>query len=126
MLTAQLLFTISFGGILFMLFNKFREIHKGEALFSVSHSTNEKIKQFSDKTIAATKRAPVVVYKTALFLAVKGGVMVFEKTKAKVYPRIAHLVDAVKGKHIPKNKGSASFFLNNIKEHKESQKKFEI
>ncbi len=126
MLIAQILFAISFGGILLMLFNKFREIHKGEAFFSFSHATNERIKQFSERTVVATKRAPVVLYKTALFLVIKGGVVVFEKTKTKVYPRIAHLVEAVKGKHVPKNKGSASFFLNNIKEHKESQKKFEI
>lgn len=120
------IFFLSFAGIAFLLVNKSRELAGKKAFVTVSHETNHKIKSVTDKVTVSIKKSPQVVWKTLLFVVIKVSILVFEKAKTKFYPKIAHLVDSVKGRHVPKNKGSASFFLTNIKEHKEAGKKFEI
>ena len=120
------IFLLSFVGILFLLINKSLALHGRKAFVTVSHEVNHKLKTKADQLLVTVKRSPEVVWKTFLFLIIKISVIAIEKFKARIYPKIAHLVDSVKGRHIPKNKGSASFFLTNIKEHKDSQKGFEI
>lgn len=120
------IFALSLLGILFLLVNKARELNGKKAFLTISHEVNHKLKTKADDVLVTIKRSPEVVWKTFLFLVIKISVILVDKFKARIYPKIAHLVDSVKGKHIPKNKGSASFFLTNIKEHKDSQKGFEI
>ncbi len=115
MTAAITIFAISFVGIIFMLANKARHLSTGRAFVSVSDDTNAKVLKVSRDTAVMIKNAPKIVAQTAAFLALKGSVIVYEKAKKKIYPKIAHLVDAVKGKDVPKNKGSASFFLTSIR-----------
>ncbi|HYC34356.1 MAG TPA: hypothetical protein VEC13_01340 [Candidatus Paceibacterota bacterium] len=119
MTTAIIIFAVSFLGIIAVLFNKLQHINKGKAFVSVSARTDARVEQFSKNTVGLVKHAPKMVAQTAAFLAIKGSLAAYEKAKKKVYPRIAHLVDAVKGKDIPKNRGSASFFLASIKKDHE-------
>jgi hypothetical protein len=115
MIVAGTIFGISLLGIIFMLLNKMRQLSTGRAYISVSEHTNAKVQKISQDTALMIKNAPKVVAQTVAFLALKGTVIVYEKAKKKIYPKIAHLVDAVKGKDVPKNKGSASFFLTSIR-----------
>lgn len=119
MTAAIIIFGVSFLGIIAVLFNKLQHMNKGKAFVTIGASTNERVERFSKNTVGLVKHAPKMLVQTAAFLAIKGSLAAYEKAKKKVYPRIAHLVDAVKGKDIPKNRGAASFFLASIKKDHE-------
>lgn len=122
MVIAGTIFGVSFAGIIAVIVNKLAHMHRGQHIVSISADLDRKIKKISEDIFVALKRSPKVVGHTIAYLTIKVSVVIIEKTKKKIYPKVAHLVDAVKGKNIPKNGGSASFFLTNIKEHKDSLK----
>jgi hypothetical protein len=109
------IFTLSLIGVIAVIVNKIQHMNKGRAFVSVSVETDERVKKISKTTVFVVKNSPKIIAHTVAFLALKYSVIVFEKAKKKIYPRIAHLVDAVKGRDVPKNKGSASFFLTSLK-----------
>lgn len=119
MIVASTIFGLSFLGIVGVLVNKIQHMHKGKAFILVSTDIDAKVQKVSKDAALFIKNAPKVVAHTAAFLALKASVIVYEKAKKKVYPKIAHLVDAVKGRNIPKNKGAVSFFLTKIKKGNE-------
>lgn len=114
-------FFVSLAGIIFLFWNKKRELEKGCAFVDISHvnehSFKEKVKEISQSAREMPKRAFSIV----TFLAVKQGVKTFEKVREIVYPKISHIVDAVKGRDIPKNKGSVSMFLKHIEGYRETK-----
>jgi hypothetical protein len=114
-------FFISLFAIVFLLINKKREIDSGMAFVSFAHANEIHFKQKLEGIKRTTKEMPKKVAHIAAFIAVKQGVKTFEKVKEIVYPKISHIVDAVKGRDIPKNKGSVSMFLKHIEGYKESK-----
>jgi len=122
MIIANTIFGLSFVGIIAVLVNKVQHMHKGKAFVSVSIETDAKVQKISKTTISVVKNLPKIITHTIAFLALKYSVIAFEKAKKKIYPRISHLIDAVKGKHVPKNKGSASFFLTSLKKDEKTLK----
>lgn len=117
--------TITFFGsliaIIFLFWNKKRELENGRALVNISHVNEAFLKEKSHDLIQSLKLMPKKVAHVAAFLAVKQGVKTFEKMKEVVYPKISHIVDAVKGRDIPKNKGSVSLFLQHVEGYRETK-----
>lgn len=97
-----------------MLANKQHELETGKAFVCISHCDEYNLKTRFKNFEQSLKEMPQKIAHIVVFMAVKQGVRIFEKTKKIVYPKISHIVDAVKGKDIPKNKGSVSLFLKHI------------
>lgn len=122
MIIAGTIFGVSFVGLIAVIGNKIAHVYRGRHIVSVSEDLDRRIKKISEELFAIVRRSPKVVGHTVAYLTIKYSVIVIEKAKKKIYPKISHIVDAAKGRNIPKNGGSASFFLANIKEHKDSLK----
>lgn len=110
------IFFISLLGILFLFLNKWRELEQGKAFVKVSWGSDERLKQKIDEVKVKVKALPREALHATAFFTVKHGVNLFEKTKSIIYPRISHIVDALKGRDIPRNRGSVSLFLKYIEE----------
>ncbi len=113
-------FFLSLVGIIFLFWNKQREIVKGQALVRLRFGSDESMRQRIQSVRLGAKDFPKRAVNITAFYAVKHGLNAFEKTKKVVYPRIAHIVDAVKGRDIPRNRGSVSLFLKHIEEHQKN------
>jgi len=114
-------FFVSLVGIIFLFWNKKRELEKGVAFVNISHVNESFLKEKVKAGADAAKEMPKKVANVVAFLAVKQGVKTFEKVKEVVYPKISHIVDAVKGRDIPKNRGSVSLFLKHIEGYRETK-----
>lgn len=114
-------FFISLSGIIFLFMNKKRELETGVAFISISHGNEHFFKAKMKNAGQAAKEMPKKAANIVAFLAVKQGVKTFEKVKEVVYPKISHIVDAVKGRDIPKNRGSVSLFLKHIEGFRETK-----
>lgn len=116
-------FFVSLVVILAMIGNKLREIHTGKGFVSVSANADDAIraKMFVGKKVVT--ELPVHFGREALHFAIQKIYFGFKKIRDIFYPKIAHIVEAVKGKDIPKNKGGTSFFLVDIHDHKENLKR---
>ena len=125
MYTFFTLFLISALAIVFMLMNKLREIEGKKSFVSIGSHLDESIRHKIILLRKAVVEFPRHFSREAFYAFVQNSVLLFRKLRAKIYPHIAHIVDAVKGKDIPKNKGAASFFLVHIQEHKEKMEKAE-
>lgn len=99
---------------MFLFINKKRELDRGEAFVCLSHCDEHHLRNRFKAMQVSVKEAPRKFGNIVAFLVVKQGVKAFEKMKEIVYPKISHIVDAVKGRDIPKNKGSVSLFLRHI------------
>lgn len=114
----NIIFFISLFGIIFLFVNKRREMLYGKPFMNLSFGSDYHIKQKIEGVRVSAKNFPRKAAHITAFYAVKHGITAFEKTKQIVYPKISHIIDAVKGRDIPKNKGSASLFLKHIEEFK--------
>ncbi len=114
-------FFLSLLGIIFLFWNKQRELVRGAALVRLRWGSDRDLKQKIENVRLSAKDLPKRAVNITAFYAVKHGINVFEKTKGVIYPRISHIVDAVKGRHIPRNRGSVSLFLKHIEEHQRGQ-----
>lgn len=109
-----------------MILNKRREYERGKAFITLSGSFDN----FIERKIFFLKKIgtefPKHFGREMLYSTVQKAVMLSHNIKEKIIrPRIGHIVDAVKGKYIPKQKGSSSFFLFHIEKHKEENGKKE-
>jgi len=121
MYLALTFFIISFAGIGVMILNKMRHLNTGRGYINIASHVDDKIRA---KGVVARKvltEFPKHFSREAMHFGIRQGVTGYRKVKAKVYPKIAHIVDAVKGKDVPKNRGKASFFLKNIQDSKENK-----
>ena len=115
----SIIFFVSLVGIIFLFWNKKRELEKGCAFVDISHVSEHSLKEKIKGITESAREMPRKAVNVATFLAVKQGVKTFEKVREVVYPKISHIVDAVKGRDIPKNKGSVSLFLKHIEGYRE-------
>jgi len=113
-------FFLSLAGIIFLFWNKQQEVTKGRAIVKLSLGSDHAIRQRIEGVKASAREFPRKAFHISAFYAVKHGIHAFEKTKRVVYPKISHIVDAVKGRDIPRNRGSVSLFLKHIEEHQKS------
>ncbi|MFA6050576.1 MAG: hypothetical protein WC761_05255 [Candidatus Paceibacterota bacterium] len=119
-MVTTIIFFLSLLGIIFLFWNKQRELTKGQALVRLTFGSDVHLKQKIENARLGAKDFPKRAMNIGAFYAVKHGLNAFEKTKQVVYPRIAHIVDAVKGRDIPRNRGSVSLFLKHIEEHQKN------
>lgn len=114
---------VSICGVSLTLLNKVRELDTGKAVISINKDTDKKILDLHARVTLFIKESPKKIVHILAILALRFFYVFGKKIKQKLYPRISHLIDAVKGKDVPKNKGSVSFFLERVKEHSDNLKK---
>lgn len=122
MYTIISLFFISLLLIVTMIFNKLRQIEKGKAFITLNGSFDNVLGakvNFSKKMIS---EFPKHFGREAFYVFIHKSVAGLKHLKNIIYPKISHIVESVKGKDIPKERGNASFFLVHIREHKESMR----
>lgn len=107
-------FFISFIVIVVLITNKVYELENGRAFIVFHRNADNRLKNIANKVKIIAKSAPREIGRIALYFLIKKGVEVGEKIKTKIHPKIGHIVDAVKGRDLPKNKGKVSFFLTKI------------
>lgn len=110
------IFFISLLGIVFLFLNKARELEQGKAYVKVSWGSDERLKQRIDAVKLKVRALPREALHATAFFTIKHSVHVFDRAKSVIYPRISHIVDALKGRDIPRNRGSVSLFLKYIEE----------
>lgn len=90
---------------IFSLSNKKRDAaikkHWRSFIFNITHVSMKSIKKGSHKVITSAEGA-------------------FLKVMSQLGKKFSSIGDMVRGKDIPRNRGSVSFFLKNISEHKKS------
>ncbi len=119
MYIALTIFVLSLIVIIAMVGNKLREHTHGKAYITVSPELDESIRRKAHIAHKIGTEFPKHFGREAFYAFVQKSVVFYRKIKAKIYPRIAHIVDAVKGKDVPMNKGGTSFFLSRISENDE-------
>lgn len=105
-----------------MLLNKTREIETGKAYICFGKHCDDKIRSAQNFVVSNVVPKVKEECKTFLYHTVAVSVDGLRVVKRWVYPRIEHMIEAVKGRDIPKEKGAASFFIVHIQEHKEKLK----
>lgn len=104
-----------------ILFNKNKELSKGRSMLSFSPKLDAAVQDAIEMIVYACTHASV---KTAEQLF-KRAVIGTERFLLGQFDRVSHrfvvVSDVVTGKHIPKNRGSVSFFLKNIETSKKSR-----
>lgn len=123
MTLAIIILIFSICGVSITLFNKVRELDTGKAIISISKDTDQKIVDLYTKIYLYIKELPKRIFHSGVILVLRLFYVFSSKLKKKIYPKISHLVDTVKGRDLPKNKGSVSFFLERVKEHSDGLKK---
>lgn len=113
-------FGISFAFLWAMIANRIREVRGGIPVVSFKFSFDRKLRKYARLTGIIATELPKHMGREAMHFAIKKSVDILRKVRGKVYPRIAHIVETVKGKDLPKNKGSVSLFMKAVKEHKDS------
>lgn len=121
-MVTTIIFFLSLAGIVFLFWNKQRELTRGQALVRLNFGSDKDLKQKIENVKVHAKDFPKRAANITAFYAVKHGLNAFEKVRQVVYPRISHIVDAVKGRDIPRNRGSVSLFLKHIEEHQKGLK----
>lgn len=120
-MVAIAIFFVSLSGVVFVFLNKKRELEEGKPYLNLVFSDFH-LKRGIESAKTSVKEMPRRAASATAFYAVKHGMTVFEKVRAVVRPRIAHIIDAVRGKNIPKNRGSVSVYLKKIEEHQNKLK----
>ncbi len=109
------------GGMI--LLNKKRELSTGEPILQIGTDRSDTVlSDLSDKIEFAIARTDLesikkIVKKYVLYA--ESGVLKGFHIIGQRFETVGHMVT---GKHIPKNRGSVSFFLKNIEEHKSQGK----
>lgn len=112
------IFFISLLGIVFLFLNKWRELELGKAYVRISSQQDMRLRKQIDVVVVRVRSLPRQALHAAVFFTIKHAIVIFDRTKQKLYPRIAHIVDALKGRDIPRNRGSVSLFLKYIEENR--------
>ena len=121
LMVIEAIFFISLSGIVFLFLNKWREIEMGKAYVRVSVEKDTRLKQRIDEFKVRVQSMPREAFHAAAFFTIKHAIAVFDRTKHRIYPRVSHIVDALKGRDIPRNRGSVSLFLKYIEERREDK-----
>ncbi|HEY4512587.1 MAG TPA: hypothetical protein VJH63_02910 [Candidatus Paceibacterota bacterium] len=121
-MVAIIIFFVSLLGVVFIFLNKKREIETGRPYLRLVFGSDFHLKRGIESATISVKGMPRRAAQATAFYAVKHGMSAFEKLKALIRPKIAHIIDAVRGKNIPTNKGSVSVFLKNIGEDRDKLK----
>lgn len=122
-MTSIIIFSISLILLWGMLLNKMREVKTGKPFIRFSSSADVKLAYQMSFWKEFFQKVPRLVYKESFRFIILQGARFLNYTKQKIRPRVAHILDEVRGRGIPKNKGSASLFIQSIKDHKDNLKK---
>lgn len=114
MTLAIIILIVSICGVSVTLFNKVRELDTGRAIITINKDTDQKILYLYTKIYHYVKESPKKIVHLLVIWALRFFYVFSKKLKKKLYPKISHLVDTVKGRDLPKNRGKASFFLEKI------------
>jgi hypothetical protein len=115
-------FFVALLAIIFVFGNKAREMSAGKPYLKLAFGSDFHLRRRIESAKVSVKGMPRKAANVTAYYAVKHGITAFEKAKSVIHPKIAHIIEAVKGKNIPKNKGSVSLFLKRIEEHQRGLK----
>lgn len=118
-----IIFSVSLILLWGMLLNKTREMKTGTPFVRFSSSVDTKLTYQISFWKEFFHKVPRIVFKESFRFIILKGARFFNYVKQKIRPRVAHILDEVRGRGIPKNKGSASLFIQSIKDHKDNLKK---
>ncbi len=121
MLTISIFF-VSLVCIIFLFLNKRKGLATGKPYFGLVFGSDFHLRRKIEIARASVKQMPKRAAKATAFFAVKHGLNAYEKVKGVIRPKIAHIIDAIKGRDIPTNKGSVSLYLKSIEEHRNGLK----
>lgn len=110
------LFFVSLIATMFLFVNKARQLNTGKPYIVLSYGSDADIQRSLDRLSDTILDLPRILGRIIAFYTVKFYLKVFEKVKGIIYPRISHIVDAVKGKDIPKNRGAVSVYWTTVAE----------
>lgn len=122
MTLAIIILIVSLSGVSFLLFNKIKEIDTGKSIIKINNVHDEKILIFFQKSLKSIKESPRVFLQIFILWLIKHLYNLKRKLVHKVYPKISHLVEAVKGSHVRKEGAPVSSFLEKVKEHGDNSK----
>lgn len=115
-------FFVALIGIVFVFANRNRQMRTGKSYVNLSFGSDFHLKKRIVDVKATVRGMPKRAADFTAYHAVRHGIKLYDKVKTKIHPKIAHIIEAVKGKDIPKNRGTASIFLKKIEEHKKNLK----
>jgi len=115
-------FFVSLVAIAFIFANRRREMLVGRPYLRLTFGSDFHLKRRIESAKVSVMGMPKKAVNATAFYAVKHGLQVYSKAKSIIRPKIAHIIEAVKGKDIPKNKGSVSLYLKRIEEYKKELK----
>lgn len=115
------LFIISTLIISALLLSKHRELTAGKAFVRLgSISTDRSLVSAAHKTVYVTKHITLISTRIFIRKAIVMAEMFFMRMFTRASKRFVSVGYILTGKHVSKNRGSASFFLKNIEEHKKA------
>ncbi len=111
-------FFIALFAVIFVFANRRREMLSGRPYLRLAYGSDFHLKRKIESAKTSVKAMPRRAANATAFYAVKQGLHVYGKAREIIHPKIAHIIEAVKGKNIPKNRGSVSLYLKRIEEYK--------
>lgn len=115
MLIALTILCVSFIAMLVVVWNKSAEMTTGKTMFRISTPERDaRIEHWFDRTMYRITHVSYTSLKNKLHDLLVAFESMFLRIFVRLGKRFHTIGDIVRGKNIPKNKGSVSFFLKNI------------
>ena len=115
---------VSLLALLVLSMNKQRELDGKSALFRIgSHSTDGKIARAWNSMVYMVTHVSVQSCKRVARRAILNAEGLFIRQFENFGQRFTTVGNAVTGYNLPRNRGSVSFFLKNIEDHKRTMRK---
>jgi hypothetical protein len=104
-----------------VLFNKHKELKDGKGIFNIGNTqTDLRVNEGYDKFVDLVHHLTISTLKQYVQKATLYIENYFIKLFHYITRRFFSFSNIITGQNIPKNRGSVSFFLKNIEEHKKS------
>ncbi len=120
MITALVIVLLSFIGMIAILWSKSVQLSGGQAMFSLSTPERDaRLSWWFERTMYQITHVSYKSLKNTLHNLLVAFENFFLAIFVKLGKKFGRIGDMVRGKDIPKNRGSVSFFLKNVEDVKE-------
>lgn len=119
--TIVVIFGGSLLGIAFLFWNKSREERLGKPFIRVRSGFDFAAGKYSEVSKIITTELPRHALRESFHFAIRQIVALLRKVRNKIYPKISHIVDTVKGVDIPKSDKPSSSYLSDVSAFKKTE-----